>query len=160
MQNNYNQWQDQSFQGGGQVSGYSYSNPNQNAIQVNGENNASGYQQQNDSSQGEMLSAAAIAENISKIRIEPVSHNALPMWPVSIVNAESPERIGYDPNLNVLYYEVVGIKGEPSPRIKQRAICDGRPIKIKYLKYDERYNREEDAVVTWMTTRGVEIEVT
>ena len=134
MQNNYNQWQNQSFQGGGQMSGYSHSNPNQNAIQVNGENNASGYQQQ--------------------------YYNALPMWPMSIVDAESPERIFYEPNINVLYYEVVGIKSEPSPRIKQRAICDGRPIKIKYLKYDERYNREEDAVVTWLTTCGVKIEVT
>ena len=149
MQNNYNQWQNQTFQGGGQMSGYSYSNPNQNAIQVNEENNASGYQQQNDSSQGEMLSAAAIAEKISKIWIEPVSHNV-----------ELPERIGYDPNLNVLYYKVVGTKGEPSPRIKDRPICNGRPIKIEYLKYDERYNREEDAVVTWLTACGKEKKVT
>lgn len=160
MQNNYNQWQNQTFQGGGQMSGYSYSNPNQNAIQVNEENNASGYQQQNDSSQGEMLSAAAIAEKISKIWIEPVSHNAPPMPPMSIIDFESPERIGYEPNLNVLYYKVVGIKGEPSPRIKDRAICNGRPIKIEYLKYDERYNREEDAVVTWLTACGKEKKVT
>lgn len=92
------------------MSGYSYSNPNQNAIQVNEENNVSGYQQQ--------------------------YYNALPMPPMSIIDFESPERIGYEPNLNVLYYKVVGIKGEPSPRIKDRAICNGRPIKIEYLKYD------------------------
>ena len=134
MQNNYNQWQNQPFQGGGQMSGYSYSNSNQNAIQVNEENNASGYQQQ--------------------------YYNALPMWPVSIIDVELPERIGYEPNLNVLYYKVVGRKGEPSPRIKDRPICDGRPIKIEYLKYDERYNREEDAVVTWLTACGKEKKVT
>lgn len=134
MQNNYNQWQNQTFQGGGQMSGYSYSNPNQNAIQVNEENNVSGYQQQ--------------------------YYNALPMPPMSIIDFESPERIGYEPNLNVLYYKVVGIKGEPSPRIKDRAICNGRPIKIEYLKYDERYNREEDAVVTWLTACGKEKKVT
>lgn len=159
MQNNYNQWQNHSFQGGGQMSGYSYSNPNQNqnAIQVNGENNTSGYQQQNDSSQGVEFNVKAAIQSLAELKPEQNNYyNAPPMPPMSIIDVESPERIGYEPNLNVLCYEVAGIKGESSPRIKSRPICNGRPIKIEYLKYDERYNREEDAVVTWLTACGKE----